>query len=167
MSFRHVARKISVIASKIIPPPINQAFVISPFSSPGCTTANVAVALGSRVGVAVGSAGVVLAGCGVDVAVFAPGGIGVREAVLALVFSSIVSVEMIAVYAAMNRIIWVVAEVLFGLVGIIQKQELLPIPLEEAEDLDWGSNSGKIPDPSTLADDPDADVSEEQNHSAI
>ncbi|MFZ3070947.1 MAG: hypothetical protein WA110_07500 [Anaerolineaceae bacterium] len=60
------------------------------------------------------------------VAVFAPGGIGVREAVLAFVFSNITSVEMIAVYAAMNRIIWVVAEVLFGLVGFIQKQEMLP-----------------------------------------
>jgi hypothetical protein len=31
---------------------------------------------------------------------------------------------MIAVYAAMNRIIWVIAEVLFGLVGMVQKQRL-------------------------------------------
>jgi hypothetical protein len=38
------------------------------------------------------------------------------------VFSNIASVEMIAVYAAMNRIIWVIAEVLFGLVGMVQKQ---------------------------------------------
>ncbi len=58
------------------------------------------------------------------VAVFAPGGLGVREAVLAFVFSNIASVEMIAVYAAMNRIIWVIAEVLFGLVGMVQKQRL-------------------------------------------
>jgi len=41
---------------------------------------------------------------------------------LAFVFSNIASVEMIAVYAAMNRIIWVIAEVLFGLVGMVQKQ---------------------------------------------
>jgi len=56
------------------------------------------------------------------IAVFAPGGLGVREAALAFVFSNIASVEMIAVYAAMNRIIWVIAEVLFGLVGMVQKQ---------------------------------------------
>lgn len=56
------------------------------------------------------------------VAVFAPGGLGIREAVLAFVFSNIASVELIAVYAAMNRIIWVVAEVLFGLVGMFQKK---------------------------------------------
>ena len=56
--------------------------------------------------------------------VFAPGGLGVREAVLAFVFSNIASVELIAVYAAMNRIVWVVAEVLFGLVGIFQKRIL-------------------------------------------
>ena len=56
------------------------------------------------------------------IAVFAPGGLGVREAALAFVFSNIASVEMIAVYAAMKRIIWVIAEVLFGLVGMVQKQ---------------------------------------------
>ncbi|MGB4595485.1 MAG: hypothetical protein WBI14_06225 [Anaerolineaceae bacterium] len=60
------------------------------------------------------------------VAVFAPGGIGVREAVLALVFASIAPVETIAVYAAMNRVIWLVAELIFGMVGIIQKQEIMP-----------------------------------------
>ena len=56
--------------------------------------------------------------------VFAPGGLGIREAVLAFVFSNIASVELIAVYAAMNRIIWVIAEVLFGLVGMFQKKVL-------------------------------------------
>ena len=56
------------------------------------------------------------------IAVFAPGGLGIREVVLAFVFSNIASVELIAVYAAMNRIIWVVAEVLFGLVGMTQKK---------------------------------------------
>lgn len=55
-------------------------------------------------------------------AVFAPGGLGIREAVLALVFSNITTVEMITVYAAMNRIIWLIAEVMFGLVGMLQKK---------------------------------------------
>lgn len=58
------------------------------------------------------------------IAVFAPGGLGIREAVLAFVFSNIASVELIAVYAAMNRIIWVIAEVLFGIVGMFQKKIL-------------------------------------------
>lgn len=56
------------------------------------------------------------------IAVFAPGGLGIREAALAFVFSNIASVELIAVYAAMNRIIWVIAEVLFGLFGMSQKK---------------------------------------------
>ena len=67
------------------------------------------------------------------IAVFAPGGLGVREAVLAFVFSNIASVEMIAVYAAMNRIIWVIAEVLFGVVGMVQKQKLSPDQLEDED----------------------------------
>ena len=67
------------------------------------------------------------------IAVFAPGGLGVREAALAFVFSNIASVEMIAVYAAMNRIIWVIAEVLFGLVGMVQKQRLRPDQLEDED----------------------------------
>ena len=65
------------------------------------------------------------------IAVFAPGGLGIREAVLAFVFSNIASVELIAVYAAMNRIIWVIAELLFGFVGMLQKKTLA---------LDDGSN---------------------------
>ena len=67
------------------------------------------------------------------IAVFAPGGLGVREAALAFVFSNIASVEMIAVYAAMNRIIWVIAEVLFGLVGMVQKQRLRSDQLEDED----------------------------------
>jgi len=63
------------------------------------------------------------------IAVFAPGGLGIREAVLAFVFSSITSVELIAVYAAMNRIIWVTAEVLFGLFGMFQKR-IMSVPPE-------------------------------------
>jgi hypothetical protein len=67
------------------------------------------------------------------IAVFAPGGLGVREAALAFVFSNIASVEMIAVYAAMNRIIWVIAEVLFGLVGMVQKQRLGTDQIEDQD----------------------------------
>lgn len=70
------------------------------------------------------------------IAVFAPGGLGVREAVLAFVFSNIGSVELIAVYAAMNRIIWVIAEVLFGLVGMSQKNLVsvsTELPIDDTE----------------------------------
>ncbi len=59
-------------------------------------------------------------------AVFAPGGLGVREAVLAWLFTSVAPVEFIAVYAAMNRIVWLVAELIYGLVGVLQKQEFMP-----------------------------------------
>jgi uncharacterized membrane protein YbhN (UPF0104 family) len=55
------------------------------------------------------------------IAVFAPGGLGVREIVLAWMFTNIAPVETIAVYAAMNRIIWLIAELLYGLVGFMQK----------------------------------------------
>ncbi len=70
------------------------------------------------------------------IAVFAPGGLGIREAVLAFVFSSITSVELIAVYAAMNRIIWVIAEVLFGLFGMSQKRILSASPELTSEETD-------------------------------
>ena len=53
-------------------------------------------------------------------AVFAPGGVGIRETMLVLVFASIGSAAQISVYAAMNRIIWVAAELLFGLAGYLQ-----------------------------------------------
>jgi hypothetical protein len=61
------------------------------------------------------------------IAVFAPGGLGIREAVLAFVFSNIATVDLIAVYAAMNRIIWVVAELLFGLIGMVQSKSMTPV----------------------------------------
>lgn len=95
------------------------------------------------------------------VAVFAPGGLGIREAVLAFVFSNIATVELIAVFAAMNRIIWVIAEVLFGLVGMAQKRIIAPdqssivdTPIEElidkpVEALDGGTK----PDLAALPDD--------------
>lgn len=54
------------------------------------------------------------------VAVFAPGGIGVREAVLAFVFAGIASLEQISVNAVMNRIIWLTLELIMGLPGLIK-----------------------------------------------
>lgn len=75
-------------------------------------------------------------------AVFAPGGLGIREAVLALVFSNIAAVEMITVYAAMNRIIWVIAEVMFGLVGMLQKKIMAPENVKTV----LGHNSKEDPD---------------------
>ena len=55
------------------------------------------------------------------IAVFAPGGVGIRETMLVLVFASIGPAAQISVYAAMNRIIWILAELLFGLAGLLQK----------------------------------------------
>lgn len=78
------------------------------------------------------------------IAVFAPGGLGVREAVLALVFSSITSVDLIAVYAAMNRIIWVIAEVLFGLFGMSQKRIMSASPELTSEETDQAAKDSII-----------------------
>lgn len=83
-------------------------------------------------------AGIFIAGYAVSwsvgyVAVFAPGGLGVREVLLGLIFTQIAPIETIAVYAAMNRIIWLVAELTFGMVGIIQKQEIMPKFSEKTE----------------------------------
>lgn len=78
------------------------------------------------------------------IAVFAPGGLGIREAVLAFVFSSITSVELIAVYAAMNRIIWVIAEVLFGLFGMSQKKIMSASPELISEEADQAAKDSII-----------------------
>ena len=87
------------------------------------------------------------------IAVFAPGGLGVREAALAFVFSNIASVEMIAVYAAMNRIIWVIAEVLFGLVGMVQKQGMQANqPEDENITLENEETKKQIKEPSLASD---------------
>lgn len=87
------------------------------------------------------------------IAVFAPGGLGVREAALAFVFSNIASVEMIAVYAAMNRIIWVIAEVLFGLVGMVQKQGMqVNQPEDENITLESEETKKQIKEPSLASD---------------
>jgi len=90
------------------------------------------------------------------IAVFAPGGLGVREAALAFVFSNIASVEMIAVYAAMNRIIWVIAEVLFGLVGMVQKQGMQANqPEDENITLENEETKKQLKEPSLASDSQD------------
>ncbi len=48
------------------------------------------------------------------IAVFAPGGIGVREAALVAVLSPMLSFEQAAVCAAVSRVIWTLAELLLG-----------------------------------------------------
>lgn len=78
------------------------------------------------------------------IAVFAPGGLGIREVALAFVFSNIASVELIAVYAAMNRIIWVIAEVLFGLVGMFQKRIMSASPELTSEETDQATKKSII-----------------------
>jgi len=84
-------------------------------------------------------------------AVFAPGGLGIREAVLAFVFSNIASVELIAVYAAMNRIIWVVAELLFGFVGMVQsKSGALPQEASEKSEEQEELKADDINEPTNL-----------------
>ena len=76
--------------------------------------------------------------------VFALGSLGIREAALAFVFSNIASVELIAVYAAMNRIIWVIAEVLFGLVGMFQKRIMSASPELTSEETDQATKKSII-----------------------
>ena len=56
--------------------------------------------------------------------VIAPGGIGIREVSLSFVFSTIASLELITVYGTMNRILFTVAELLYGLLGVLQKRTL-------------------------------------------
>jgi uncharacterized membrane protein YbhN (UPF0104 family) len=47
-------------------------------------------------------------------AVFAPGGIGVREYLLTILLASFFSSQEIAIYATMHRLIWVLGEVILG-----------------------------------------------------
>ena len=76
------------------------------------------------------------------VAVFAPGGIGIREAVLAAVFSVFAPSEQIAVYAAMNRVVWVISEVLLGLFFLFQDKDFLNRKDVQVEDVEY-LNSNK------------------------
>jgi glycosyltransferase 2 family protein len=48
------------------------------------------------------------------VTLFAPGGLGVREVLLAVLLSSFFKSDEIAIYAAIHRVLWVLAEVLLG-----------------------------------------------------
>ena len=48
------------------------------------------------------------------VAVFAPGGIGIRELMLALLLGSYLSQSEVSIFATIHRLIWVVAELLLG-----------------------------------------------------
>jgi uncharacterized membrane protein YbhN (UPF0104 family) len=49
------------------------------------------------------------------VTVFAPSGIGVREAVITIMLAGIISPEASVIYAAINRVVWIVAEVCLGI----------------------------------------------------
>lgn len=50
------------------------------------------------------------------VTIFAPSGLGVREAVLAALLGLVMSPAAALVYAALNRIVWVLTELLLGLI---------------------------------------------------
>lgn len=64
-------------------------------------------------------------------AIFAPGGIGVRELVLTVILSAFFTGSEVALYATVHRLLWVLAEIvlgggsalLFGLPGSSQDQE--------------------------------------------
>ncbi len=48
------------------------------------------------------------------VAIFAPGGIGVREVLLAVLLGTFFKSEEVAIYASIHRLLWVLAEVFLG-----------------------------------------------------
>ena len=48
------------------------------------------------------------------VAIFAPGGLGVRELLLAVILGSFFTSEEVAIYATVHRLLWVLAEVFLG-----------------------------------------------------
>ncbi|GAB4520312.1 MAG: hypothetical protein OHK0046_30400 [Anaerolineae bacterium] len=51
------------------------------------------------------------------VALFAPGGIGVREGMLAAILGVVIAPADALVYAAVNRVVWVISELLLGLLA--------------------------------------------------
>jgi len=61
-------------------------------------------------------------------AFFAPGGIGIREALLALILGAFFAGEMVAVRAAIHRLIWVLVEIILGLGCIL----VFGMPIVEA-----------------------------------
>ena len=52
-------------------------------------------------------------------AVFAPGGIGIRELMLALILGSIFTPSEVSIYATIHRLIWVVTELLLGAITML------------------------------------------------
>jgi len=63
------------------------------------------------------------------IAVFAPGGLGVRELLFTLVLSPILPAEKVLIFATFHRLLWVVAELVLG----IGSQLVFGMPLEEKE----------------------------------
>ncbi len=51
------------------------------------------------------------------VSIFAPGGVGVREATLTALMSAALPPESVIVYAAINRVLWVIVESALGLIA--------------------------------------------------
>ena len=48
------------------------------------------------------------------VAVFAPGGIGVRELLLTIILGTLFSTQEITAYATIHRLVWVLVEIILG-----------------------------------------------------
>ncbi len=63
------------------------------------------------------------------VAVFAPGGIGVREVLLAVLLGAFFKSAAVAIYAAIHRLLWVLAEVFLG--GLSALLFGLPVTAED------------------------------------
>ena len=53
------------------------------------------------------------------VSVFAPGGLGVREGVLVVIFATLLSPSEVAIYVSVNRIIWIVGEIILAITALL------------------------------------------------
>jgi hypothetical protein len=64
---------------------------------------------------------------------FAPGGIGIREAVQVIFFSPIATPEQIAIISIVHRMLYTVIEVILGLIGflIVRKFAKSETPVSE------------------------------------
>ncbi len=58
------------------------------------------------------------------VVIFAPSGLGIREAVLVALFSTIVPTEQIAAYSIVHRLLYTLVEVTLGLIGFLIQRKL-------------------------------------------
>jgi hypothetical protein len=56
-----------------------------------------------------------------------PSGLGVREAVLVALFSTIVPTEQIAAYSIVHRLLYTFVEVSLGLIGFFVQRKMFPI----------------------------------------